>query len=106
MINIEEFTSVAADFKVSKLKAEEQGIYEYYKSSDDFQMSAKTFKEIKGDRDYQVGIFDRYDKDYKYIYKVKIAGLTFFTLSSFLLYKGDEKRFERSQDENKMMEVE
>ena len=90
MINIEEFTNTAADFKVSTEKAYRQGII----GTNDrgFQITKETFQDILGDREYE--ITKRNDEERPWRYSTKIVGLTFYCITPFLLFADDKDKIE------------
>ena len=92
MINTEKLVDAAIDYRVAKLKAREQGIIyindcggdkEQFliSDTDDFRGMIKT-------REYT--IIER-KGDFRYEYKIKVAGLSFICLTPFLFDSEDRK---------------
>ena len=91
-MQIEKLVDAAIDYRISKLKAREQGIIGVMDcggSREEFQIyDEDDFKEIIKTRDYTIS---RHDSEYEYQYNVKISGLTFICLTPFLFKTEDEK---------------
>lgn len=86
MINIDRFTDIAANFKVSTERAEEIGII---RSSDiGIHITSSTFEDIVGSRKYNIK--KREDTEYPYEYSTKITGLEFYCISPYLMFEGDK----------------
>lgn len=92
-MQIEKLVDAAIDYRISKLKAREQGIIgvtDCGGSREEFQIYDKDdFKEIIKTRDYTIS---RRDSEFKYQYNVKVAGLNFVCLTPFL-FKEEDKEF-------------
>jgi hypothetical protein len=87
----EKLLDVAEEVRRATFRANEQKmIYNQY--SDEFIVTSTTFQDLKGSRDYTVEHFKHGDKNQKYKYRMKMAGLTFIALSPFLIYDGDERK--------------
>lgn len=91
MSNTEKLIDAAIDYRVSKLKAREQGIIgvtDCGGNREEFQIFDKdVFQEMIKTREYEISRNDEY-----YEYKTKVAGLNFICLSNKFLFEGDEKR--------------
>ncbi|NYB73887.1 hypothetical protein HZF24_07005 [Sedimentibacter hydroxybenzoicus DSM 7310] len=90
-MNIEEFTNIASELKVSVMKADKLGIYSYGEYSG-FHVTRETFINILGDRKYTISKSS--DEEYPYKYSVVIAGMTFYCIAQTLLFEGDENKIE------------
>ncbi|NMA66675.1 MAG: hypothetical protein GX957_10630 [Clostridiaceae bacterium] len=87
----EKILDVAEEVRLATFKANEQNII-YNQYSDAFIVTSNTFQDLKGSRDYTVEHFKYGDESQKYKYRMTIAGLTFITLSPFLIYEGDSEK--------------
>lgn len=92
MINTEKLLDAAIDYRVTKLRAREQGIIgitDCGGKREEFQVFDKAdFREMIKTREYT--IIERKD-DYRYEYKTKVAGLSFICLTPFLFDAEDKK---------------
>ncbi len=98
-MQIEKLVDVAIDYRVTKLRAREQGIIgvtDCGGKKEEFQIFDKDdFQELLETREYT--IIER-DIEYKYQYKVKVAGLNFICLTPYL-FKDEDKKYIVSEDE-------
>ena len=100
MINTEKLVDVAIDYRVTKLRAREQGIIgvtDCGGKKEEFQIFDKDdFQEMIETREYT--IIER-DNEYKYQYKVKVAGLNFICITPFL-FKDEDRKFIVTEDKH------
>lgn len=98
MSNIEKLIDAAIDYRVSKLKAREQGIIgvtDCGGNREEFQIFDKdVFQEMIKTREYEISRNDEY-----YEYKTKVAGLNFICLTPYL-FKEEDKEFIVEREEN------
>lgn len=94
-MQIEKVVDAAVDYRISKLKAREQGIIgvtDCGGSREEFQIFDKDdFREMIKTREYTITKRDG-DGDYRYEYKVKVAGLNFICLTPYL-FKEEDREF-------------
>ncbi len=94
-MQIEKLVDVAIDYRVTKLRAREQGIIgvtDCGGSREEFQIFDKDdFQEMIKTREYTIIKRDG-DGDYRYEYKAKVAGLNFVCLTPFL-FKEEDREF-------------
>lgn len=97
MSNIEKLIDAAIDYRVSKLKAREQGIIgvtDCGGNREEFQIFDKNvFQEMIKTREYEISRNGEY-----YEYKTKVAGLTFICLTLFLFKEEDRKYIPEVED--------
>ena len=98
-MQIEKLVDAAIDYRVSKLKAREQGIIgvtDCGGKKEEFQIFDKDdFQKLIETREYT--IIER-DIEYKYQYKVNVAGLNFICITPYL-FKDEDKKYIVSEDE-------
>lgn len=91
MSNTEKLIDAAIDYRVSKLKAREQGIIgvtDCGGNREEFQIFDKNvFQEMIKTREYEISRNGEY-----YEYKTKVAGLNFVCLTPYL-FKEEDKEF-------------
>lgn len=92
-MQIEKLVDAAIDYRVAKLRAREQGIIgvtDCGGKSEEFQIHDKDdFQEIIKTR--KCTVIER-DSEYRYEYKVEVAGLSFIYLTPFL-FKEEDREF-------------
>lgn len=89
-MQIEKLVDAAIDYRVSKLKAREQGIIgvtDCGGKREEFQIYDKDdFEEIIETREF---IVTKRESEYRYQYNVKVAGLNFMYLTPYLFREED-----------------
>lgn len=91
----EKLLDVAEEVRLATFKANEQNII-YNQYSDAFIVTSTLFQDIRGNKSYTVEHFEHGDESQKYKYRMTVAGLTFITLSPFLIHEGDREKLKEA----------
>ncbi len=100
MFNTEKLVDAAIDYRVTKLRAREQGIISITDCGgkrEEFLISdTDDFREMIEKREYTI---TERKGDYRYEYKTKVAGLSFICLTPFLFDAEDRKYIVTEEEE-------